>query len=64
MDPFLLKIKWKNTPLLLIVKRRTGEPGEQADGCLAHLTAYIKDGGRLAFPSRVQWLPINHPLIK
>jgi hypothetical protein len=43
MDPFLLKIKWKNTPLLLIVKRRTGEPGEQADGCLAHLTAYIKD---------------------
>jgi hypothetical protein len=26
MDPFLLKIKWKNTPLLLIVKRRTGEP--------------------------------------
>jgi len=21
MDPFLLKIKWKNTPLLLIVKR-------------------------------------------
>jgi hypothetical protein len=22
MDPFPLKIKWKNTPLLLIVKRR------------------------------------------
>jgi len=25
--------------------------------------AYIKDGGRLAFPSRVRWLPVNHPLI-
>jgi hypothetical protein len=26
-------------------------------------TPTIKDGGRLAFPSRVRWLPINHPLI-
>ena len=38
IDAFPLRFKRKNTLLLLIVKRRTGV---QADGCLAHLTAYI-----------------------
>jgi hypothetical protein len=27
-----------------------------------HIFIYFKDGSRLAFPSRVRWLPINHPL--
>jgi hypothetical protein len=33
-------------------------------GTPSGIPTYVKDGGHLAFPSQVRWLPINHLLIK